>query len=423
MLDMKLVRDNPEVVLKMLHSRSQTPDLLDKFGELDQKRRSLLKEVEELKARRNAASEKAAKLKKDGAIPQELIEENRELSQKIKGLDPEVAKTEEEEQKLLSAFPNIPDESVPVGDESANLEIRRWGEPPHFSFAPKNHWELGEALGLTDFARASKISGSRFVVLYGALSRLNRALMDFMLDLHVEKHGYTEVWPPALINSASLYGTGQLPKFAEDGFKVDKHDLWLAPTAEVPVTNLHRNEVFSVDELPRRLVAYTPCFRAEAGAAGRDTRGMIRMHQFDKVELVKFAKPEDSFDELETLVRDAEEVLQLLGLPYRVVLLSTGDMGFASAKTYDLEVWLPGADAFREISSCSCFTDFQARRANIRFRREKRAKMEFVHTLNGSGLAIGRTLVAILENYQNEDGSVTVPSILRPRMGGLEVIG
>jgi seryl-tRNA synthetase len=312
---------------------------------------------------------------------------------------------------------------VPEGDETHNLEVRKWGEPPKFDFAPKNHWELGEKLGLMDFARASKISGSRFVVLYKELSRLNRALIDFMLDLHTEKHGYAEVWPPALINSQSLYGTGQLPKFFDDSFRLENQDLWLAPTAEVPLTNLYRNEVVDIDESPIAVTAYTPCFRAEAGAAGKDTRGMIRMHQFDKVELVKVTKPEESFAHLEKLTSDAEEVLKLLKLPYRVVLLSCGDMGFSSAKTYDLEVWLPGADTYREISSCSCFTDFQARRANIRFRRGKIGKPEFAHTLNGSGLAVGRTMVAILENYQREDGTITVPEILRPRLGGLEVIG
>ncbi len=312
---------------------------------------------------------------------------------------------------------------MPVGtSEEDNLEIRRWGEPRSFSFTPKQHWELGEASGLMDFARAGKISGSRFVVLSGAAAHLTRALMNFMLDLHITKHGYSEVWPPCLINSDSMRGTGQLPKFSEDSFKIENTDLWLAPTAEVPVTNLHRDEVLAGEQLPIKYTAYTPCFRAEAGAAGRDTRGMIRVHQFDKVEMVKFTSPDTSWDELETLTRDAEEVLQLLNLPYRVVLLCTGDLGFSSAKTYDLEVWLPGPGTYREISSCSCFTDFQARRAGIRFRREKGAKTEFVHTLNGSGLAIGRTLLAIMENYQNEDGTISLPEVLRPYLGGLGLI-
>jgi seryl-tRNA synthetase len=423
MLDLKLVRDQPDLVREMLKGRGQAPEILNKFEELDLKRRTLLKKVEDLKAKRNIASDRVAELKRQGQKADDLITENRELSQQIKLIDPEVANVEEEEKQLLSNIPNIYDQSVPVGDESSNKVVRLWREPPNFPFQPKNHYELGEAMGLMDFARASKISGSRFVVLYSDLSRLNRALIDFMLDLHTQKHGYREVWPPALINSQSLYGTGQLPKFAEDSFKVENFDLWLAPTAEVPLTNLYRGEILEPDEVPSSITAYTPCFRAEAGAAGRDTRGMIRMHQFDKVELVKVTKPEESFEALEILTANAEEVLRQLGLAYRVVLLSSGDMGFSSAKTYDLEVWLPGAGAYREISSCSCFTDFQARRANIRFRREKGSKPEFVHTLNGSGLAVGRTMVAILENYQNQDGTVTVPDVLRSRLGGQEFIG
>ncbi|MDR0621413.1 MAG: serine--tRNA ligase [Deltaproteobacteria bacterium] len=423
MLDLKLVRDQSDLVRKMLVARGQDPAALDGFEELDLKRRNLLKTVEELKAKRNAASDQVAALKRAGQKADELIAENRELSQRIKQIDPEVAAVEEEEKAILAAIPNLFDQSVPVGDESQNLVVRSWGQIPSFPFEPKNHFELGEALGLMDFARASKISGSRFAVLYGALSRLNRALIDFMLDLHTQEHGYGEVWPPALINSQSLYGTSQLPKFAEDSFKIENFDLWLAPTAEVPLTNLYRNETLEAADLPIKVTAYTPCFRAEAGAAGRDTRGMIRMHQFDKVELVKVTKPEDSWEALESLTNDAESVLQKLNLPYRVVLLSSGDMGFASANTYDLEVWLPGPGVYREISSCSCFTDFQARRANIRFRREQGAKLEFAHTLNGSGLAVGRTMVAILENYQNADGTVTVPEALKPYLGGLDLIG
>ncbi|MDR1545854.1 MAG: serine--tRNA ligase [Deltaproteobacteria bacterium] len=422
MLDLKFVRDNLPLIEEMFRQRQQAPTVIESFGAIDRKRRELLKEVEALKARRNRASDEVAKLKRAGQPCDELIAENREIGQRIKQLDPLAAEAEEQQRELLASVPNLPDPSAPVGDESANLEVRRWGEPRDFGFKPKNHWEIGEALGLMDFARAAKIAGSRFVVLYGALSRLNRALIDFMVDLHVEKHGYREVWPPALVNSQSLYGTGQLPKFAQDGFKLAESDFWLIPTAEVPLTNLMRDEILEADKLPLSLTAYTPCFRAEAGAAGRDTRGLIRMHQFDKVELVKFVKPEDSAAALERLTMDAEEVLRLLGLPYRTVLLSTGDMGFSSAKTYDLEVWLPGAGLFREISSCSCFGDFQARRANIKFKREAGGKAELLHTLNGSGLAVGRTLAAVLENGQQSDGAVLVPEVLRPRLGGLEVI-
>jgi seryl-tRNA synthetase len=421
------VRDNLEAVAQMLADRNMAEEtrrgLLAEFSALDDKRRALLGEVEALKARRNQVNEEITALKKAKQPADELIENMKSVSARIKELDPEVSRVEEAETALLLSIPNRPDASVPVGrDETANREVRRWGEPGSYAFTPKNHWELGEDLGLMDFARAGKITGSRFVVLSGAAAHLTRALMNFMLDLHVGKHGYQEIWPPCLINSDSMRGTGQLPKFAEDSFKIENTDYWLAPTAEVPLTNLMRDEILEADSLPLCYTAYTPCFRAEAGAAGRDTRGMIRMHQFDKVELVKFTKPEESWDELEKLTRDAEEVLQLLKLPYRVMLLSTGDMGFSSAKTYDLEVWLPGPGVYREISSCSCFTDFQARRAGVKFRREKGAKPEFVHTLNGSGLAIGRTLLAVLENYQNADGTVTVPEVLRPYMGGLEVI-
>ncbi|MDR2945196.1 MAG: serine--tRNA ligase [Candidatus Adiutrix sp.] len=427
MLDLRYVRDNLEAVAQMLADRNMAEEtrrgLLAEFSALDDKRRALLGEVEALKARRNQVNEEITALKKAKQPADELIENMKSVSARIKELDPEVSRVEEAETALLLSIPNRPDASVPVGrDETANREVRRWGEPGSYAFTPKNHWELGEDLGLMDFARAGKITGSRFVVLSGAAAHLTRALMNFMLDLHVGKHGYQEIWPPCLINSDSMRGTGQLPKFAEDSFKIENTDYWLAPTAEVPLTNLMRDEILEADSLPLCYTAYTPCFRAEAGAAGRDTRGMIRMHQFDKVELVKFTKPEESWDELEKLTRDAEEVLQLLKLPYRVMLLSTGDMGFSSAKTYDLEVWLPGPGVYREISSCSCFTDFQARRAGVKFRREKGAKPEFVHTLNGSGLAIGRTLLAVLENYQNADGTVTVPEVLRPYMGGLEVI-
>lgn len=427
MLDLKFVRDNLADVATMLQNRNMAPEtadqLLTTFSNLDKQRRELLSEVEGLKAKRNQVNDEITALKKAKQPADALIEQMKSVSARIKEIDPEVARVEAEEESLLLSIPNCPDASVPVGaSEAENKEVRRWGQPRDYSFTPKHHFELGEDLGLMDFARAGKISGSRFVVLAGAAAHLTRALMNFMLDLHVGKHGYREIWPPCLINSDSMRGTGQLPKFSEDSFKIENTDYWLAPTAEVPVTNLHRDEILEAEQLPICYTAYTPCFRAEAGAAGRDTRGMIRVHQFDKVELVKFTRPEDSWEALEALTRDAEEVLQLLELPYRVMLLSTGDMGFSSAKTYDLEVWLPGPGVYREISSCSCFTDFQARRANIRFRREKGAKPEFVHTLNGSGLAIGRTLLAVLENYQNEDGSVTVPEALRPYLRGLEII-
>ncbi|MDR2455559.1 MAG: serine--tRNA ligase [Deltaproteobacteria bacterium] len=422
MLDLRFVREKLSEVEKMLEDRQGDPGVVKDFGELDKNRRAAIARVEELKSRRNKNSEMVAELKRSGGDPGALIEEGRKLGQAIKELEPEAASLESEQRAILATIPNMPEASVPVGDETANLEVRKHLAPKSFDFVPKNHWELGEGLGLMDFARAGKISGSRFVALYGDLSRLNRALIDFMLDIHTLERGYREVWPPVLINSQSMFGTGQLPKFGEDGFKIEGSDFWLAPTAEVPLTNLRRDEILDESELPLKITAYTPCFRAEAGAAGRDTRGMIRMHQFDKVELVQLTRPEDSQEALESLTNDAEEILKRLELPYRVVLLSTGDMGFSSAKTYDLEVWLPGPGVYREISSCSCFTDFQARRANIKFRRGK-GKPELVHTLNGSALAVGRTLVAILENYQLPDGSVVVPEALRPRMGGREIIG
>ena len=427
MLDLRYVRDNLDQVDRMLANRNMSEmdrrGLLAGFKNLDQKRRALLGEVESLKARRNQVNEEITALKKNGRPAEDLIGQMKTVSARIKELDPALALVEEEERALLLTIPNRPDDSVPVGPtEAENVEVRRWLDPPAALFQPKNHWELGESLGLMDFVRAGKISGSRFAVLSGSAARLTRALMNFMLELHVSNHGYREIWPPCLINSDSMRGTGQLPKFAGDSFKIENADYWLAPTAEVPVTNLHRDEILEAEQLPISYTAYTPCFRAEAGAAGRDTRGLIRVHQFDKVELVKFTRPEDSAAALEQLTSHAEEVLRQLKLPYRVVCLSTGDMGFASAKTYDLEVWLPGPGLYREISSCSCFTDFQARRANIRFRRGPGAKLEFVHTLNGSGLAIGRTLAAILENYQNPDGTVTVPEVLRPFMGGQGLI-
>ncbi|MDR1085301.1 MAG: serine--tRNA ligase [Deltaproteobacteria bacterium] len=420
MLDLRFVRENIPAVAQMLKNRLMDPEIMVNFEAVDRQRRTVLAEIEELKALRNRANDQISERKKEKKDARDLIEEVRDVSAKIKDMEPGLSDIETRERDYLAAIPNMPDESVPIGGETANREIRRWGRIPEFDFEPKNHWELGESLGLMDFPRAAKLAGSRFVVLKGQGAALTRALINFMVELHTKKHGYTEIWPPALINSQSLYSTGQLPKFADESFKLENSDLWLVPTAEVPVTNLFRDETLPAGLLPVSYAAYTPCFRAEAGAAGKDTRGMIRMHQFDKVELVKFTRPEDSGEALEQLTGHAEEVLKQLDLSYRVVLLSSGDMGFSSAKTYDLEVWLPGPGLYREISSCSCFTDFQARRAGIRFKRSHTQKAEFVHTLNGSGLAVGRTMVAILENYQRPDGTVAVPEVLRPYLGGTE---
>ncbi len=417
MLDLRFIRSNPEAVREGLRlKRVDAP--LDELLELDERRRKNLFAVEQLKAERNENSKAVAECKKTGQDASGLIERTRAIGQEIKALDEELAQIEARIQEILLAIPNIPHPSVPEGDSSDdNVEVSRWGEPRDFPFEPLAHWDLGVNLDILDFERAVKISGSRFVVNKGLGARLERALINLMLDLHTSKHGYREVFPPVLINSASMTGTGQLPKFAADMFKCENYDLYLAPTAEVPVTNLYRDEILDADQLPIYHCAYTPCFRAEAGAAGRDTRGLIRVHQFNKVELVKFVLPETSFDELEKLVADAEAVLQLLKLPYRKVLICTGDMGFSNAKQYDLEVWMPSYGRYVEISSCSNFTDYQARRANIRFRREAGAKPEYVHTLNGSGLAVGRTAAAIIENYQQADGSIEVPEALRPYMG------
>jgi seryl-tRNA synthetase len=418
MLDLRFVRDNLDLIRTMLQNRRMDPGVLDRFESMDLERRKLLRLIEDMKAKRNQANEQISGRRKQNLPADDLIASVKDVSAEIKALDPLLGEVEEEEQEFLRTIPNVPDESVPAGDESANLLVRTWGTPRKFDFEPKNHWELGEALGIMDFARGAKLAGSRFAVLSGSGAALTRALITFMIDLHTREHGCREIWPPALINSQSLYATGQLPKFAEESFKIEGRDLWLVPTAEVPVTNLHRDETLAEADLPIYYTAYTPCFRAEAGAAGRDTRGMIRMHQFDKVELVRFTRPEDSGAALEELTSHAEEVLKRLELPFRTVLLSTGDMGFSSAKTYDLEVWLPGPGVYREISSCSCFTDFQARRAGIRFKRGPKGRTEFVHTLNGSGLAVGRTLVAVLENYQKPDGTVEVPAALRPYLDG-----
>jgi seryl-tRNA synthetase len=421
MLDLSFVRDNLPLVEEKLRQRGMKPaEVLKNFAQVDAQRRQAITSAETMKAQRNRASEEIAKLKKSGQDAAALIAEMKNLREQVEELGKAAEEYETRLQQILAGIPNLPHSSVPVGKTAEdNVEVRRWGTPPKFDFAPKAHWEIGEQLGVLDLERAAKITGARFAVYWDLGARLERALANFMLDLHIREHGYTEVLPPYMVNSESMYGTGQLPKFAADLFKVphgDK-DLWLIPTAEVPVTNLYRDEVLDAGRLPVSLTAYTPCFRSEAGSYGKDVRGIIRQHQFQKVEMVKFARPEDSYEQLEKLTNDAEEVLQKLGLHYRVVVLSTGDMSPSSAKTYDLEVWLPGQQLFREISSCSNFESFQARRANIRYRPEGKNKTEFVHTLNGSGLAVGRTWVAIVENYQQADGSVLVPEALRQYMG------
>jgi seryl-tRNA synthetase len=421
MLDLNFVRDNLTLVEEKLRQRGMKPaEVLKNFGQVDAQRRQAITSAETMKAQRNRATEEIAKLKKSGQDAASLIAETKELREQVEELGKAAEEYETRLQQILVGIPNIPHPSVPVGKTADdNVEVRRWGAAPKFDFAPKPHWEIGEQLGVLDLERAAKLSGARFAVYWDMGARLERALANFMLDLHTREHGYTEVLPPYLVNSDSMYGTGQLPKFAADLFKVphgDK-DLWLIPTAEVPLTNLYRNEVLDAARLPVSLTAYTPCFRSEAGSYGKDVRGIIRQHQFQKVEMVKFARPEDSYEQLEKLTHDAEDVLQELGLHYRVVALSTGDMSFSSAKTYDLEVWLPGQQLFREISSCSNFESFQARRANIRYRPEGKNRTDFVHTLNGSGLAVGRTWVSIVENYQQADGGVLIPEALRPYMG------
>ena len=417
MLDMKFVRDNPEKVMEAVRKRNGELNL-DEFLALDKERREITQQVEALKNERNTASKEIGKLKKAGENAEEKMAEVRAIGDKIAADDVRLRDIEARLKTIMLAIPNIPAEDVPVGKSDAdNPEVRRWGEPRKFDFEPLSHWDLGEKLDILDFERGHKISGARFTVYKGLGSRLERSVINFYLDLHTAEHGYTEFFPPFIVNSDSMQGTGQLPKFAEDMFKLQGMDMYLIPTAEVPITNLHRDEILNGDDLPLRYCAYSACFRAEAGSAGKDTRGLIRQHQFNKVELVKFTRPEQSWDELESLTNNAEHALQLLGLPYHVVRLCTGDLGFSSATTYDLEVWLPQANCYREISSCSNFLDFQARRANIRFRRDAKSKPEFVHTLNGSGLAVGRTVAAILENYQQEDGSVIVPEVLRKYMG------
>ena len=422
MLDPKLARARPELIETALRSRSIEGGL-DEFIRLDQERRALQVKADELKNMRNRASAQIGQMKKEGQSTEELQKQIREVGGQIKDLDEEMKQLDTRLEQILLTLPNIPHQSVPVGeDENDNVEVRRWGEPREFDFQPQPHWDLGPALDILDFERAIKLSGARFTVYKGLGARLERALINIMLDLHVNKHGYTEILPPFMVTGSCMVGTGQLPKFGEDMLKLEGRDLYLVPTAEVPLTNLYREEILTADQLPLYLTAYTACFRAEAGSHGRDTRGIIRQHQFNKVELVKLVIPEQSYEELEKLTRDAEEVLQLLGLPYRVVNLSTGDLGFSAAKTYDLEVWLPGYQDYKEISSCSNCEDFQARRANIRYRPDAKARPQYVHTLNGSGIAVGRTVAAILENYQEADGSVVIPEALRPYMGGIKVI-
>ena len=420
MLDLNWFRNNLDAAADRLATRPYHIERED-FRALDAQRRAAVTEAETLKAQRNAASMEIGALKKAGGDTSAAQKHVREIGDRISALDATVAELDQQFRDILEGIPNLPHESVPVGKSSDdNVEVRRWGSPKEFAFTPKAHWDLGPDLGILDLARAAKITGARFAVYWGLGARLERALVSFMLDVHTRDHGYTEVLPPFMVNSASLFGTGQLPKFADDLFKLENTDYWLAPTAEVPVTNLYRDETLDADKLPISLCAYTPCFRSEAGSYGRDVRGIIRQHQFQKVELVKFTRPAQSYEEHEKLTADAEHILQLLGLPYRTVVLCTGDMGFSSAKTYDIEVWLPGQSNFKEISSCSNFEGFQARRAGIRSKTGK-AKSEYVHTLNGSGLAIGRTWVAIIENYQQADGTVVVPEVLRPYMNA-EVI-
>lgn len=417
MLDLKFVRENLDKVAEAMKNRHTEVDL-DAFRKLDQERRDLLQEVEADKSMRNSVSAEISKMKKNGEDASEKILSMRTLGDKIAETDKKLKEVEQGLRDIMLTIPNMPDASVPVGkDDTENPEVRKWGEPTHFDFEPKAHWDLGEDLGILDSNRAAKVSGGRFYYYLGLGARLERAVYNFMLDQHTQKDGYTEVIPPYIVNRETMTGTGQLPKFHEDMYRLEGMEMYLIPTAEVPLTNYYRDEIIDGAKLPIYLTAFTPCFRAEAGSAGRDTRGLIRQHQFHKVEMVKFTKPEDSFDELEKLTHDAEGILQALGLPYHVVCLCTGDLGFSATKCYDIEVWFPAQNKYREISSCSNCVDFQARRANIRFRRDSKSKLEFVHTLNGSGLAVGRTVAAILENYQQADGSIVVPEVLRPYMG------
>ena len=422
MLEVKFVRQNLELVQESLRKRGQNYDL-EEFLDCDSKRRGILVKVEELKHRRNRVSEQIAQMKRENQDPSGLIGEMKAVSQQIKALDERLSGHEETLKAILMGLPNLPHPSVPVGEDTENnVVLRKVGEPPLFDFKPLPHWEIGEKLGILDFERAAKIAGARFALYIGQGARLERALINFMLDIQTKEHGYVEVLPPFMTNRTSTTATGQLPKFEDDLFKLEGWDYYLVPTAEVPVTNIHQDEILRAEELPKLYTAYTPCFRSEAGSYGKDTRGLIRQHQFNKVELVKFSLPEASYEELETLLSDAESILKRLELHYQVVVLCTGDLGFSAAKTYDIEVWMPGLQKYREISSCSNFEDFQARRGNIRFKRKGKKGTELVHTLNGSGLAVGRTVVAILENFQQEDGSVIIPEALRPYMDGVEKI-
>lgn len=421
MLNIAFIREHPEKVQEGFRKRGITIDLAP-ILKLDSEHRALLKKTEDMRYQRNTASDEIGRLKRETKSVEGLLAQMKVVSEKIKRLEGDISSIENELKDMLLTLPNLPHESVPVGaNEKDNIEIRRWGDIPEFTFEQRSHWEIGEDLDIIDFQRASNIAGARFALLKGAGALLERALINFMLELHTREHGYIEVLPPFLVNRKTMTGTGQLPKFEDELFKIERDEYYLIPTAEVPVTNIHQGEILREDILPLYYTAYTPCFRREAGSYGKDTRGLIRQHQFNKVELVKFARSEDSYDELEKLTGDAEEILKRLGLPYRVVILCTGDMGFAAAKTYDIEVWLPGQNTYREISSCSNFEDFQARRAEIRYKRGA-GRTEYVHTLNGSGLAVGRTLVAILENYQQENGTVIIPEALRPYMGGMERI-
>ncbi len=417
MLELRFIREHIDLVRKKTALRRLDPAIIDRFTETDSRRLALLGEVESLKNLRNTVSQEIAELKKTGAHDQAapLITKMREVSARIRELDNELAEVQSRLNDIVMAIPNLCDDSVPEGDnDSDNVEIRKWGEIPEFAFTPRPHWEIGEELDILDFETSAKLAGARFAILKGFGSRLSRALVNFFLDLHTQKHGYTEILPPFLVNSKTMTGTGQLPKFADDLFRIQDWDLWLIPTAEVPITNIHSGETLAEDDLPLKYTAYTPCFRSEAGSYGKDTRGLIRQHQFEKVELVKFTTPQTSEQELNALLADAEEVLQLLRLPYRVVQLCGGDLGFSAARTYDIEVWLPGQNAYREISSCSNYHDFQARRMGIRYRPAGEKKSRLVHTLNGSGLAVGRTLLAIMENYQQEDGTIRLPEVLQP---------
>ncbi|QGU93761.1 serine--tRNA ligase [Clostridium bovifaecis] len=425
MLDLKRIRNNPEEIKRLMEGRGEDVDFksIDELVELDERRRQILVEVEQLKNKRNSESTQIGKLKKEGKDVSGVMAEMKSLSDKIKEHDVELSEVDEKIKYILLRIPNIPNPNVPDGKtDEDNVEIRRWGEPRKFDFEAKAHWDIGVDLGLLDFERAGKITGSRFTVYKGLGARLERAIINYFLDMHTIDHGYTEILPPYMVNRDSMIGTGQLPKFEEDAFKVENNGYFLIPTAEVPVTNLYRDEILNGDQLPIKHAAYSACFRAEAGSAGRDTRGLVRQHQFNKVELVKFTKPEQSYEELEKLTKDAEEVLQGLGLPYRVVRICKGDLGFTAALKYDIEVWMPSYNRYVEISSCSNFEDFQARRANIRYKEDAKAKPEFIHTLNGSGVAVGRTVAAILENFQNQDGTVTIPEALRPYMRNEENI-